>query len=309
MFRSLLVPLDGSKLAEAALPPARALAEATRASITLVHIVERDPPQVIHGERHLTDASEAASYLQEVRRQYFGEGAAPEIHVHAGAAADVARSLVAHSQELAPDLIIMCTHGRGGLRGALFGSKAQQVVGQGATPVLLVPPTAEGKEPPSFTLRRILIPLDGSAAHEKALPAALELGQAFDATILLLLVVPTLTTLPAEASGTGILLPGAMSAVLDLACEGGADYLRRQVDRIRAAGIACEAEVVRGDPVATIVEFSESLNADLVVLSTHGKAGMDAFWARSVAPMVAGRLRRPMLLWPVREDQESGPGG
>ena len=63
-----------------------------------------------------------------------------ERHVHGGEVDDVARSIVDHVAELGPDLIVMCTHGRGGLRGFMFGRIAQQVVGLDRTPVLLIPP-------------------------------------------------------------------------------------------------------------------------------------------------------------------------
>jgi nucleotide-binding universal stress UspA family protein len=63
MFKRLLVPLDGSHLAEAALPAAAFLALKLNAVLTLVHIVERNAPEEIHGDRHLTNADEANAYL------------------------------------------------------------------------------------------------------------------------------------------------------------------------------------------------------------------------------------------------------
>ena len=74
MFKHLLVPLDGSQLAEAALPAAAYLAQKLDATVTLVHIIEHDAPAEVHGERHLTNADEANAYLTEVARRAFPPG-------------------------------------------------------------------------------------------------------------------------------------------------------------------------------------------------------------------------------------------
>ncbi|MCJ7723225.1 MAG: universal stress protein, partial [Anaerolineales bacterium] len=65
------------------------------------------------------------------------------------------------------------------------------------------------------------------------------------------------------------------------------------------AGFNASAEIVRGDPAQTIVDVSRRINTDLIVLSTHRRVGMDAFWARSVAPNVVRRTHIPILLVPL----------
>ena len=141
MFKHLLIPLDGSSLAEQALPAAAYLAQLLPARVTLLHLVERHPPSEVHHDRHLTNATEAETYLAEIKQRVFARDVAVECHVHTSEIDDVARSIVEHISELAPDLIVMCTHGHGGLRRWLFGSKAQQVIAQEKTPILLIPPT------------------------------------------------------------------------------------------------------------------------------------------------------------------------
>lgn len=71
MFKSILLPLDGSQLAEAGLPAAASLVEKLNASVTLLHVIEQNAPQVVHHERHLTRPGEAETYLQELTRQSF----------------------------------------------------------------------------------------------------------------------------------------------------------------------------------------------------------------------------------------------
>ena len=147
MFKHLLVPLDGSPMAEVSLVAAAFLARTLGATVTLFHAIERGAPQDIHGERHLTSPDEARAYLDEVAARAFPPDMPVERHVHANEVNDVARSIAEHVAELGPDLIVMCTHGRGGLRGFMFGRIAQQVLGLCTTPVLLVPPAASGASP------------------------------------------------------------------------------------------------------------------------------------------------------------------
>jgi nucleotide-binding universal stress UspA family protein len=114
-------------------------------------------------------------------------------------------------------------------------------------------------------------------------------------------VVPTLGTLPGQHRGSGRLLPGATSALLDLAQDDAEAHLHEQVARLQARGLAVTGGVQRGDPAATIVRTAKRVGADLVVLGTHGRTGLEAFWSESVAPQVIVRSHVPLLLVPVRE--------
>jgi nucleotide-binding universal stress UspA family protein len=298
MFSHLLVPLDGSRLAEAALPAAVALAARLAARVTLLHVVERDPPRAVHGERHLGDAAEARAYLDEVAGRAFPAGAVVASHVHEGAPDAVVESIVAHAGELAPDLVVMCTHGRGGLGRLLFGSIAQQVIGRGQTPVLLVPPTPEGGAP-AFACRRVLVPLDGTPAHEVGLPLAAALGRALGAELHLTAVVPTRATLAGEQAAAAQLLPRATSAMLEVQREEAEAHLAEHAGRLGATGLAITSEVCRGDPAAVIQECAARVRADLVVLASHGRVGLDAFFAGSVSATVARRATTPLLVVPI----------
>ena len=136
MLRHILVPLDGSALAESALTTAGWLARKLDAQVTLVHVIEKNAPSEVHSERHLVTPDEAGVYLDEVSRRPVLSGLRVTTHVHTAEVSDVARSIFEHSAEMAPDLIVMCAHGRGGVRRLLFGAIAQQVITLGKTPVL-----------------------------------------------------------------------------------------------------------------------------------------------------------------------------
>jgi nucleotide-binding universal stress UspA family protein len=300
MFEHLLVPLDGSRMAEAALPAAATLSKILDARVTLIHVIERRAPQEIHGERHLSDPAEASAYLSEVAARAFSPGVRVEQHVHTAEVTDVARSIVEHADEMEPDLVVMCTHGRGGVRTWLLGSIAQQVIALHATPVLLIQPDGVAATP-SFVCQRLLVPLDGDPEHEQGLVVALALARACTADLHLLMVVPTLGSLSGEHGAAARLLPTATSAWLDMSEEGAEAHLHQKAIDLQALGLRATTEVYRGDPAGAIARTAQRVQSDLIVMGTHGKSGMDAFWSGSVAAQVSSRSRVPLLLVPVRE--------
>jgi nucleotide-binding universal stress UspA family protein len=298
MFKHILIPLDGSLLAEAVLPAGAYLAGACGSLVTLLHVIERDAPREVHGERHLHDAREAEEYLDEVARRAFPAGMRVERHVHMNGVTDVAAGIALHVGEFEPDLILMCTHGRGGLRGLIFGRIAHRVVKLGTRPVLLIPPHAAGLVP-AFSCRRLLVTLDGNPAHEGSLRVAEGLMRACGSELRLLMVVPTSGTLSGEEAATATMLPGATIVLLELAEREAEQYLERLVISLQAAGGNVSSGVLRGDPITDIVKAAEQSHADLIVMATHGTIGLEAFWSGSAAAKVATRTRIPLLLVPV----------
>jgi nucleotide-binding universal stress UspA family protein len=299
MFRHILVPLDGSALAESALPVAGYLAGVLGASITLIHVVEKDAAASIHGERHLTRHEEAEAYLEQIRQRAFPAGIPVALHVHESAVKDVAQGIVEHQDELIPDLIVMCSHGRGGVRDLLFGSIAQQVITSGRVPVLLVrPDSAAGRG--SFECKNLLAPTDGRLGHESGLLTAARLALATSAQLHLIAVAPTMGTLSGRHATTGRFMPGTTHTVLELVEDELRSYLGQMLKRFQAEGLAVKAVVGRGDPAVMIAKQADAADADLIVFGTHGKAGTKAFWAHSVGAKVLAQTSRPVLLVPIR---------
>jgi nucleotide-binding universal stress UspA family protein len=299
MFKHILLPLDGSALAESVLPAAAYLARVFGAKITLVHIIEKDGQALVHGEHHLTQAAEAEAYLAQIRQRAFAPGTVVSLHVHESAMQDVAQGIVEHQDELAPDLIVMCSHGRGGLRDLVFGSIAQQVITSGRVPVLLVRPQAADEKKP-FECRSILAPTDGRPHHEVGLLTAARLAQATHARLNLIAVAPTLETLAGRQAATGRFMPGATRTMLEIVEDELRSYLGGMAERFQAEGVTVSALVGRGDPAALIARNAETTHADLIVFATHGKAGTKAFWAHSIGAKVLAQTSRPALLVPIR---------
>jgi nucleotide-binding universal stress UspA family protein len=298
MFKHILVPLDGSTLAESALPAALSLAQTFKAPVTLLHIIEQDAPDEIHRDRHLTEAGEAEAYLAGIAKRVFPPKIKVNLHVHTSPVADVARSIVDHSSdEIQPDLIILCSHGNSGMHDLFFGNIAQEVAAVSGTPVLLIKPDESTS---AFQLRHILVPLDNESVHDQALPTAEVLAQAYGAELNLLCVIPTLGTLSGEQAAVSNMLPATSSAYLDIAEEIALEHFQGHLDLFKKANIPATAEIARGDPAPVIAKTAEKLGADLILFGTHGRAGLDAFWNRSVAASVARRTQTPLLLLPLK---------
>jgi len=300
MFKHILVPLDGSKLAESAIPYAVYLCKKLNSRITLLHVIEKDAPPEIHGQRHLTTEVESCGYLGEIADKHF-DFCKVDRHVHAEEVSKVSSSIVDHSGEMKPDLIILTAHGAGGLRDVIAGSIAQQVIASGNVAVLLIKPEEEAPANPD-KFDKILVPLDGEPDHEHALDIAEDISSALGATIHLVRVVPTFSTLSGQHAAVGTLLPGTTEAILDIAEEEACEYLQEKIDHLRKKGIDCSAETRRGEVSDEVVDVADQSKSDCIVLGTHGKAGLGAFWAGSVAPKIVTKTRLPILLVPVRRE-------
>jgi nucleotide-binding universal stress UspA family protein len=292
--------LDGSQLAETVLPLASMLAKLSHARLILFHVIEQNPPDMVHGEHHLTDQGEASAYLAMVTQSL-----PPEItvdqHVHYMAEKDVASSIVDHSKELNVDLVVMCAHGQSGLQARIFGNIAQQVLNLGEVPVLLQSPENEGRIE-ECKCQCIMVPLDGDRAHEAGLDMAVELSRICQAKIHLVMVIHQISTLPGEQAASAIWLPNATAALLELDSEEAELYLVELMAKLLDQNISVTGEVQRGDPAKQIAQAARDVQADMIVLGTHSKTAMDAFWSGSVTPKIATQTHLPLLLVPVHKN-------
>lgn len=294
MFRHLLVPLDGSRLAETALSAAVELAGRLAADLTLLHVVESEAPAQVHGDRHLKSPEEASAYLDELVAWAAEHGvkATPEVDVRKG---DVAPRICRQAGISEVDLIVLCTHGGRGVRGLLFGRVAQQVLARGGIPVFLLPPSAHGREA-ELVCRRLLVPLDGTVPSEAVLPYAESFARALGATLVLESVIPTLSTIRGVRGATARLMPRVGEAVLDEEATDAAAYLERLVERLEGAGLDVEGVVERGEPVKVLEAGAARHGADVFALATHARAGVSAIWEGSIAARLLEKSGRPLLL-------------
>ncbi|MGH2371760.1 MAG: universal stress protein, partial [Chloroflexota bacterium] len=178
-YRTILLPLDGSPLAERVLPYAATLAEASGATIVLLQVAVANlasRADAASGEVRVVDL--AQEYLDGVKAR-FPKGVAVETAVVRGEANE---AIVDASRSHHADLVVMSTHGRSGLGRWLYGSVADHVLRHVAVPVLLVSAETD-RSWSNGRRRRLVVPLDGSEVALAALNPASDLTQALDAEI------------------------------------------------------------------------------------------------------------------------------
>lgn len=307
MLAKILIPLDGSQSAEEALPIAVQLAEAYASKLILFHGIESNAPAKIHGERHLQSRAEAEVYLDTCKAFLLQYAASDRfeiaVHIHESAIDDIGRGIIDHISELEPDLIVMCSHGKKGIRKTMLGSLPLQILKMGKIPVLLVQPSAlELKLEFSRPIRTLLLPLDSASRHDNALITASNLAQHLTAELTLLTVVPTVSTQKSIHSHSSLHMPLSTRMSLEMESAEIARHLsehRALIHNEFQNPISVHTLVARGDIVRQIQATAASLQACLIVVGTHRKIGMEAFWDDSIAFRLALATTLPLLLIPV----------
>jgi nucleotide-binding universal stress UspA family protein len=290
-FARILVPLDGSPLAEAVMPAACSLAKRLGATLLLLHVLEHEPPAAVHGEPHLSDAREAFDYLERQATGLRREGIAVESHVHERPVDDVAPAVDMHAHEFGADLIAMCAHGRTNLRTRLIGSIAERILRAGSVPVLLR--TVRRAEAPAFDLRRLLVPIDFGHDVDAALAAARVLAPPYDAAV-------TLLAAPERPPPTtSRLLPGTSALMRAYDLDALRDRLAQVADRLRGDVPGVEALVAAEPPTAAILAAGDALPADLIVLVTDAHGGLASWSEPSTVQQLLRRADMTLLL--IRE--------
>jgi nucleotide-binding universal stress UspA family protein len=297
MYRSILLPLDGSQFAEHALPLAVAVARRGSAMLHLVHVHGAAGAQGADLMPHPDDAAQRASelaYLDELALRVAPDGAIPI--TTALLDAPVVHALHSYAATHAIGLTVMTTHGRGALSRLWLGSVADRLLRQSAAPVLLVHPqdtmAEEGVEP---AFKHMLIPLDGSALAEQILPQALRLGGLMQAEYTLLQM--------AELALESTELYGSEfdSSVQERVCGRAQRYLDRVAAPLRSEGFKIRTEVAIGWPGQHILEYTHDHGIDAIALATHGHGGLARLLLGSVSDKVVRGATVPVLLYRPRE--------
>ncbi len=248
--RVILVPLDGSEEAKAALPVAKAAAALTGASVQLVHA----SPEPLDDEKLM--------WRMGLRREDV-RGA-----VLTGVVGDPASAMVRLATERRALLVVMSTHGRTTRAGRVDSQITEQIVQEVTCPVLLVRPgaTAWAAEP---CLRRMLLPLDGAPSSASVIGPALDLADRSDARVDILYVA-----MPASAPGE----PGSLATPLyvDQPQYEWPSWAREFISRFGTAigqsqsPASTRVFLRRGEPATEILRFAGENDADLIVLEWRG---------------------------------------
>ena len=306
---TILVPLDTSSFAEQALPLAVSVARQTGARLHLVAVRASLPlgPDMYNCDQYLrtiVTRIEAMVPAGVTMAVLTNELAA--LHYLPPAPDAVAEVLARYADESAIDMVVMTTHGRGSAARAWLGSVADTLVRNSARPILLVRPQDENfgiAADADRGIRHILIPLDGSAAAEQAIPLARRLGQPFGARYTLLHVVTPMTA--PLFTGELNAYPGVYASPLD--AQAAAEYLAPVASGMRAAGLGVSTRVLEsGDEVDAIIDYGKRHAADAIAMTTSGVGGIRRLFLGSVVDKVVRQGPIPTLVCNVRLRMEAG---
>jgi len=311
-MKTILVPLDGSALAEQVLPYVRTLAPLLGARVRLLNVIVDDPHDGLMAEgiaasygvidplatqrerehRSLTTLTHhAEGYLDSHAMLLRGFGIDVETDVRCGPAPDV---IIEAAEGLQISMIAMATHGYSGLRRWALGSVTDRVVHATATPVFVV----RGAKPAAvnpIVFKRVMVPLDGSPLATQALPLAADLAERARAELLLMQAVEaSIEAYPAIAPlGRPDLMP---SEVLRLLRVRAGQQLDVQAALLRDRGLSVTMHVVNGHAAEAIIDEATRQSVDLLVIATHGYSGLKRWALGSVTDKVLHAATTPLLL-------------
>ncbi|MFN2218842.1 MAG: universal stress protein [Anaerolineae bacterium] len=305
MATRILVPLDGSSLAEQALACAMTLAQRLPAELVLLRAIWIPPDlleildeSTVELNAIVTELeAEAHDYLGALIEQLRDAGLTSRHVLRRGPAAE---AILDYVGQVDIDQIVMATHGYSGIKRWTHGSVAERVLQAAHVPLLLVRVgeqdlTSDWQQ--AARCRRILVPLDGSSMAEQILPTVISVAQAMSGELILLRV--PVAHVSGWIVGEWYLLA---QDVLDAAEEDAQAYLSSVASRLEEQGLDVAMATSIGPVASCIVEYAETHQVDLIAMCTHGRTGLARWALGSVADRVLRAGGKPILL--VRAHRE-----
>jgi nucleotide-binding universal stress UspA family protein len=294
MYTRMLVPLDGSKVAEQVLPYARFLAKSLGIPTELLGVVDPEtlvafanPAQGRPLDTRVTETmSRSAIYLETTARSF--QGAQVKSSVAKGKPEDEVIERAAADKNT---LIVMATHGRSGLQRWLLGSVADKVLHGATNHLLLIRASDQGKTDGEAPLKTVIVPLDGSPLAEQALPVVVDLAKTMDLQVVLVRAYALPPTISAEDYGY------YSAELLDHLESEARDYLQGKINEIKQKGIATVTSVVNtGYGAEEIITLARNTPDNLIAMCTHGRSGIQRTVLGSVTDRVVRHSGDPVLI-------------
>lgn len=293
MFSKILLPLDGSQIAEKAVPYGEEFVKKLGSELVLLHVCGPEHRQLENMHRAYLEKW-AETITEKVKKGPGGKAIKITVRIESGEPSDNICSIVAQNDF---DLIIMTQAGTSGLKTSMLGSVVEHVCRTVPIPVLLVRPQYDhyviGKK---RLISRILLPLDGSELSQLALPVAQELASRLNARITLFQMASR--AYPYASADTR----GGISVVSNTQLNDYEVIARRQElimveNKLKAQGIKATHYVISGTDAANeIIETGSKTNADIIIMSTHGRSGISRWVFGSTAEKVLHHGDLPLLL-------------
>jgi nucleotide-binding universal stress UspA family protein len=294
MFERILLPLDGSKLAEIALPYAEELAGKLGSELVLYHVRGHDHAHQEHMHQMYLDTLAESLRHNISKSQPMGGEVKVTSKVEAGEPTVNICNLVDKNKM---DLIIMTAVSTSGIKvGKMIGSVADHVCRTVPIPVLLVRPNTNqqvtGKE---RLISRLLIPLDGSELSKLALPVGEELAANLKASVTLFQMA-IMIRIYQNAYGSESVFVNYAQLDEDEKARVSAEMSALDTD-LKGKGFQVTHVVTSGfDAASDIIEVSKKVSADMVVMSTHGRSGLTRWFLGNIAEKVLRNGEIPLLL-------------
>ncbi|MCD6599393.1 MAG: universal stress protein [Dehalococcoidia bacterium] len=297
MYKRILAPLDGSTLGELILPYVAELGERFDSQIILLRVYSPKSSSIFH---------EYEAYVQQVAKtikEQLGEKAKVEPITLSGKAN---REIIDYSKKENINLIAMVTHGKFGIRRWLLGSTADKIIRETSKPVLLIRAGTLLATREKGIMNNILTPLDGSKLGESILPhvetLATETPTKVIPEITLLQVVPSAYYIPTGRTVTQVSYSNAEIEQLKTKAN---NYLEEIRNRLKSKQITAKCEIAVGDAAEKITEIASKINANLIVMSTHGYSGFSRLFLGSTTDRVLHHGNTPLLLVKPAEARET----
>ena len=296
MYSDILLPTDFSACANAALHQAVTIAERFQGTVTMLHVVAI----------HESDSSNIKNLIAASSLSYdkIMTSAEEMLHTKDGMietpvliekvllrGISPTSEILSYAAEHNPDLIVMGTHGRTGIRRLIMGSVAEKIIRLSESPVMTVRCGSDGKPQGYPNYRSILLPVDFSKASTNALLTASEIARKYGSILTLLHV----TEAP---EFTGYLGSDDLEdkELSNNQIEEAENTLADLLPKAPLDGIEVYTRVVFGRPGRKIVEFAHKEDIDLIIIPSHGKSGFEKLLMGSTVNKVVHRADIPVLV-------------
>jgi nucleotide-binding universal stress UspA family protein len=275
MPEKIVVPLDGSRLAEVALPYAEELAAKIGSEIILLSVLQSE--EAHEYQKHQSYATKIVNVTKRHAEKYLDKSGNGTINIQtATRTGNPAEGILDYVRKGTSKLIVMATHGRSGISRWAVGSVADKMVRTTTRqPLMLI--RAKGSRPDireKRILKKALVPLDGSTRSEAVIPYIMEIAQSLRMEVTLLQVLPKKNHTYADAEA----------------------YLQSWCRHLVDNGITVSYELSVGAAADQIIDLADELASDVVAMSTHGQTAISLWPLGSVAQKVLLGGNTPLML-------------
>jgi nucleotide-binding universal stress UspA family protein len=296
MYNRILVPLDGSQLAEQVLPYVKLLAKGIKCHTDLLQVIQYSPAPTHPRQAIANLTSETYKYLKKTAVSLKGSGLTASYLVHHG---DPASDIVAEAESEPGTLIAMATHGSSGLARWMLGSVTDKVLHATTKPLLVVRVEEQEATTTEAKLENVIVPLDESLLAEQVLPHAVHLARTMGLRIILLRVTPA----AGDYYRTMEYVPGNFGDIAQFVDGQAMEYVHKMGQKLLGEGLPqVEERLLHGHPAEAIVDLARETPHSLVAMTTHGRSGIGRWLLGSVADRVVRHSAGPVLM--VRSVEE-----